>query len=70
MPSTRAAAGLLTFVATLFRGEHGWLRVDWLFVCAALSAIPLWMLTGDPTMSICRVTLIELAGLGPTVRCA
>ncbi|KUY93070.1 MULTISPECIES: hypothetical protein [unclassified Burkholderia] len=58
----------LTFVASLFRGERGWTRIDWLFLCAALSAIPLWMLTEDPTMSICLVTLIELAGLGPTIR--
>ncbi|AOI61907.1 hypothetical protein [Burkholderia diffusa] len=58
----------LTFVASVFRGERGWTRVDWFFLCAALSAIPLWMLTDDPTISICLVTLIELAGLGPTVR--
>ncbi|KVV42359.1 hypothetical protein WT27_11055 [Burkholderia territorii] len=58
----------LTFVASLFRGERGWTRVDWFFLCAALSAIPLWILTDDPTMSICLVTSIELAGLGPTVR--
>ncbi|RQR33203.1 hypothetical protein [Burkholderia sp. Bp9142] len=58
----------LTFVASLFRGERGWTRIDWFFLGAALSAIPLWMLTDDPTMSVCLVTLIELAGLGPTVR--
>ncbi|RQR22276.1 hypothetical protein DIE23_37135 [Burkholderia sp. Bp9143] len=58
----------LTFVASIFRGERGWTRIDWVFLCAALSAIPLWMATDDPTMSICLVTLIELAGLGPTVR--
>ena len=58
----------LNFVASIFRGERSWTRIDWFFLCAALSAIPLWMLTDDPTMSICLVTLIELAGLGPTVR--
>lgn len=63
-----AVTCFLTFVASIFRGERGWTRVDWFFLCAALSAIPLWMLTDDPTISICLVTLIELAGLGPTVR--
>ncbi|WP_175721701.1 hypothetical protein [Burkholderia anthina] len=63
-----AVTCFLTFVASIFRGERGWTRVDWLFLCAALSAIPLWILTDDPTISICLVTLIELAGLGPTVR--
>ncbi|WP_175839360.1 hypothetical protein [Burkholderia anthina] len=63
-----AVTCFLTFVASIFRGERGWTRVDWFFLCAALSAIPLWMLTDDPTISICLVTLIELAGLAPTVR--
>ncbi|AXK67377.1 hypothetical protein [Burkholderia sp. IDO3] len=63
-----AVTCFLTFVASIFRGERGWTRIDWVFLCAALSAIPLWMLTDDPTISICLVTLIELAGLGPTVR--
>ncbi|WP_396333474.1 hypothetical protein [Burkholderia anthina] len=63
-----AVTCFLTFVASIFRGERGRTRIDWFFLCAALSAIPLWMLTDDPTVSICLVTLIELAGLGPTVR--
>ncbi|MDR8729217.1 hypothetical protein [Burkholderia pseudomultivorans] len=63
-----AVTCVLTFVASIFRGERSWTRTDWLFLCCALSAIPLWMVTDDPTLSICVVTLIELAGLGPTVR--
>ncbi|KWH43674.1 hypothetical protein DF107_10620 [Burkholderia stagnalis] len=63
-----AATCFLTFVASIFRGERGWTLSDWVFLGAALSAIPVWVLTKDPTASICLVTLIELAGLGPTVR--
>ncbi|MGU7775917.1 hypothetical protein ACV229_37920 [Burkholderia sp. MR1-5-21] len=63
-----AVTCILTFVASIFRGERGWTGSDWFLLCAALSAIPLWMLTADPTISICLVTLIELAALGPTVR--
>ena len=63
-----AATCLLTFAASIFRGESGWTVSDWLFLGLAFSAIPLWVLTDDPTLSICLVTLVELAGLGPTVR--
>lgn len=63
-----AVTCLLTLVASRFRGERGGTRLDWFFLIAALSAIPLWMLTDAPTISICLVALIELAGLGPTVR--
>jgi hypothetical protein len=59
---------ILIFVASLYRGEKSRTRSDWLFFGAALSAIPLWMATDNPTLSVCLVTLIELAGLGPTVR--
>ncbi|KVN35417.1 hypothetical protein WJ63_35795 [Burkholderia pyrrocinia] len=63
-----AATCFLTFVASIFRGERGWTVSDWVFLGAAFSAIPAWILTQDPTVSVCLVTLIELAGLGPTIR--
>ncbi|RQR59092.1 hypothetical protein DIE18_19385 [Burkholderia sp. Bp9125] len=63
-----AATCFLTFVASIFRGERGWAVSDWVFLGAAISAIPVWVLTKDPTVSVCLVTLIELAGLGPTIR--
>jgi hypothetical protein len=63
-----AATCFLTFVASIFRGDRNWTKADWLFLCAALCAIPIWVLTSDPTIAVCLVTLIELAGLGPTVR--
>ncbi len=63
-----AATCFLTFVASIFRGERGWTVSDWVFLGAAFSAIPVWILTQDPTVSVCLVTLIELAGLGPTIR--
>jgi hypothetical protein len=63
-----AVTCLLTFAASIFRGEKGWTKSDWVFLGAAFSAIPAWVLTDDPTISVCLVTLIELAGFGPTVR--
>lgn len=63
-----AVTCFLTFVASIFRGERSRAKSDWLFLGVALSAIPIWVLTKDPTISVCLVTLIELAGLAPTVR--
>ena len=63
-----AVTCILIFLASIYRGERSWTRSDWMFLGAALLAIPLWMLTEEPTLSVCLVTLIELAGLGPTVR--
>ncbi|ASW03599.1 hypothetical protein CJU94_34610 (plasmid) [Paraburkholderia aromaticivorans] len=63
-----AVTCFLTLMASIFRGERSWAKSDWLFLSIALSAIPIWVLTKDPTISVCLVTLIELAGLGPTVR--
>lgn len=59
---------ILILVASVYRGERSRTRSDWLFLGAALSAVPPWMATDNPTLSVCLVTLIELAGLGPTVR--
>lgn len=63
-----AVTCILIFVASIYRGERSWTKADWMFLGAALLAIPLWILTEDPTLSVCLVTVIELAGLGPTVR--
>ena len=56
------------FLASLYRGERSRTKSDWLCLGMALSALPLWILTNEPTLSICLVTFIELAGLGPTIR--
>jgi len=63
-----AISCILIFVASIYRGEKSRTRSDWLFLAAALSAIPLWLATDGPTLSIYVVTLIELVALGPTVR--
>ncbi|MGF6373407.1 hypothetical protein OKW40_006223 [Paraburkholderia sp. RAU6.4a] len=63
-----AATCFFVLVSSVFRGERQRTAFDWLCLAAALSAIPLWIFTNDPTLSICLVTLIELVGLAPTVR--
>lgn len=66
--ATIAVTCIAILVASVFRGEKSWAVFDWIFLGAAVSAIPLWVVTKEPTLSICLVTLIELLGLGPTVR--
>lgn len=63
-----ALSCVLILVASIRRGEKSWTRSDCLFLAAAVSALPLWILTDDPGWSIGLVTMIELLALGPTVR--
>jgi hypothetical protein len=43
-------------------------RVDWAFFAAALSALPLWYVTDDPTAAVVVLTVVDLLGFGPTIR--
>ena len=43
-------------------------RTDWLFFIAAMSSLPLWYLTSDPTWAVIVLTIVDLLGFGPTVR--
>jgi hypothetical protein len=63
-----AGTCIATLVASFYRGDPSRKLSDWLFLVAALAAVPVWALTADPTAAVCLVTFIELAGYGPTVR--
>jgi len=41
---------------------------DWGFFIAALSSLPIWYFTSDPTWAVVILTLVDLLGFGPTVR--
>lgn len=43
-------------------------RMDWLFFAAAMSSLPLWYATSNPTIAVVILTLVDLLGFGPTVR--
>lgn len=53
---------------SLFRGERNITRADWMTLCVALLAIPLWVLTKTPVWSVVLVCLIDTVGYLPTVR--
>jgi hypothetical protein len=59
---------LIVFILSLKRGEKKITLLDWSFLIASLSAIPLWIITRQPLPSVILVTLIDSLGYGPTFR--
>jgi hypothetical protein len=49
-------------------GDAAITRMDWGFLLASLSALPVWFYTSDPLWAIIILTLVDLMGFGPTVR--
>ena len=43
-------------------------RMDWVFLILALSALPLWFLTSTALSAVIILTLVDLLGFGPSVR--
>lgn len=50
------------------RGEKHITRADWVTLCVALCAIPLWVITQTPVWSVILVCIIDTSGYLPTVR--
>jgi hypothetical protein len=65
-------SGLMTLyvalLAYLKRGDRSITPVDWLFLAAAMSALPVWAITADALWAVVILTLVDLLGFGPTVR--
>jgi hypothetical protein len=63
--------GLICVAITLAALKHGEKRItrsDWIIFIASLSAIPLWLLTSDPLLSVILVTAIDISAVYPTFR--
>ncbi len=64
-------SGLLSCYTALLayqkRGDARATRLDWIFLSAALSALPLWTLTSDPLWAVVLLTLSDTIGFGPTL---
>lgn len=43
-------------------------KVDWAFLVVALSSLPLWYFTADPTAAVVVLTVVIMLGYGPTLR--
>jgi len=65
-------SGLLTIavavLAYIKRADLRITRLDWVFFLAALSALPLWFFTADPTTAVIVLTAVDMLGFGPTFR--
>lgn len=59
---------LAVLIAAIRHGEKRITRSDWVVFLAALAAIPLWLLTKNPTLAAVWVTIIDGAGYIPTFR--
>jgi hypothetical protein len=68
------ASGLVTaYIAVLTyrnRTDTSTTKTDWVFLAAAVAALPCWLLTSDPLLAVALLTGVELAGFGPTFRFA
>lgn len=66
------ASGLIScsiaWLANVKRADREITRADWGFLAAALSALPLWLVTSDPLWAVIILTLVDLLGFGPTLR--
>jgi hypothetical protein len=55
-------------LAYLKRGDSTVTRLDWGFLIAALSSLPLWYFTDDPLWAVIVLTTADTIGFGPTFR--
>lgn len=59
---------LIAVAAYLKRADISITRADWAFFLAAMSSLPLWYATSDPTWAVVVLTAVDLLGFGPTIR--
>jgi hypothetical protein len=52
------------------RADTSVTRTDWVFLAIAVAALPCWLLTSNPLLTVVLLTGVELAGFGPTFRFA
>ncbi len=58
----------IAMMAFVKRADTAITRTDWLFFIAAMSSLPLWSFTSDPTWAVVVLTAVDLLGFGPTIR--
>lgn len=64
-------AAVITMIIAAFAFFHGdkeRAKSDWAALIAALAAIPLWLLTDDPLLSVILISAIDAAAFYPTFR--
>ena len=65
-------SGLLTggvaILALMRAGDTSIVRMDWVFLILAASALPLWFFTSTALSAVIILTIVDLLGFGPSVR--
>ena len=65
-------SGLLTGGVAVFAwmraGDTSIVRMDWVFLILAASALPLWFFTSTALSAVIILTILDLLGFGPSVR--
>lgn len=65
------SAGITLFIALLAytkKNDSDITKTDWWFFILALASVPLWYFTSEPIWAVAILTLVDLAGFGPTLR--
>jgi len=64
--------GVITLVIAILsyckKSDDSIAKIDWIFLCAALSAIPLWFFTANPLYAVIVLTVVDSIGYLPTLR--
>lgn len=59
---------IIALLAFIKRDDISITKSDWVFFIVAVSALPLWYMTSDPTWSVVILTVVDILGFGPTFR--
>ncbi len=68
--ATLFSAGMcaLDCLLCMTRGEKEITRSDWVALIVGLGALPIWLLTSDPLLSVILISTIDIIGFYPTIR--
>lgn len=58
----------VALLAYLKKADTTCTKLDYIFLLAALSALPLWYLANDPLAAVLILTFVDVLGFGPTFR--
>lgn len=65
-------SGAITFCIAILaltrHADRSIVRMDWVFLTLAASALPLWFLTDSALSAVVILTMVDLLGFGPSVR--
>ena len=69
--STAVSGAITVGIAVLAyyrKGDISIHRIDWIFLIAAVAAIPIWIVTSDPFWAVLLLTTDDVLGFFPTIR--